>query len=138
MNFQGKNTPIGKVKMALACRIATLLSLCFLNSACSEETVINLYDENEVLVTISTGEIQCQFEGNPISVSQGFLTGAGIEVNAAYCGFTNEQYVTVCGGATSDIHVFEIERKYLNKAENLGFSNVEGLQTGWQKTDCPE
>ena len=138
MNLQDKNTPIGKVKKALACRIATLLSLCFLNSACSEETVINLYDDNTILVAISSGEIQCQFEGNPISVSQGFLIDAGIEVSAAYCGFTNEQYVTVCGGATSDIHIFEIDKKYLNKAENLGFNNIESLQAGWQKTDCPE
>ena len=118
-----------------------VLFFCFsllVLSGCSEDTVIKFYEEDEVLVYISTGEIQCQFEGHSIEVSKGYLIGGGIQVNEEYCGYTSQQYITVCGAGTSDIHVFEIDKQHLNKAENLGFSAVNNLEGGWQQAECPE
>ncbi|QTH63654.1 hypothetical protein J1N51_13165 [Psychrosphaera ytuae] len=114
-----------------------LVSLTFGMVACSEEFIFDAHNDPFVRVGISTGAIQCQYEGNNIAVSKAYLTGQGISVEAAFCGYTLTNYPAVCGAGTSDIHVFEINRDELAEAENLGFVAVSSYENGWKKTTCP-
>lgn len=119
-------------------RSIVLLPIALGLVACSEEFVFDAHNDPNVKVGISTGAIQCQYEGNNIAVSKGYLTGQGISVKAESCGHTKTSYPAVCGAATNEIHVFEISRDDLIDAENLGFVAVSSYQDGWEQMTCPE
>lgn len=78
--------------------------------------------DNEIDVYISTGELQCQDNGLPISVTKNYLLNADIEVKAQSCGsLTGVSLLAVCGAATGKLHVFTIDEVHAQVAENIGF-----------------
>lgn len=88
-------------------------------------------DNDNVNVLISSGKTQCENNALPINVTRSYLESASIDVIKASCGnLTGVAYADVCGGGTADIHIFTIDKKDLNEAVNIGFTDPSKLQEG--------
>src|SRR5882672_5934490 len=61
-----------------------------------------------VSVYKSTGSVQCTGGGITLAANERRLTDAGARVMSSSCGTTGRLYASVCGGATGEIHIFEI------------------------------
>lgn len=97
--------------------------------------------DNNIEVYISTGELQCQDNGLPISLTKGYLQEAGIEVKAESCGnLTLVDYPSVCGGETGKLHVFTINNSDSQVAENIGFTIPDSSVNGgeYAKVECSD
>jgi hypothetical protein len=56
----------------------------------------------------ATGAVQCTGGGSTLEQDRQRLTDAGIQVLAATCGSNGRMFAQRCGGATGEIHVFDI------------------------------
>ena len=56
----------------------------------------------------ATGAVQCTGGGSTLEENRKRLTDAGIQVLAASCGSNGRMFAQRCGGATGEIHVFDI------------------------------
>ncbi|MFT2090144.1 hypothetical protein [Paraglaciecola sp. 2405UD69-4] len=93
-----------------------------------------------VSVYIASGKTQCNDDGLSLEDTSAFLTSADIDFTEPQCGYiTGVSYPTVCGADTSDIYIYTIEASNLVEAENLGFSDVSGLdeRLSYKTVTCP-
>lgn len=115
-----------------------ILSLLVTISGCNEADSGNEGD-NDIEVYISTGEVQCQDNGLPISLTKSYLADANIEIKAESCGnLTSINYPSVCGGETGKLHVFTIGSSDAHVAENIGFTIPDSSVAGseYAKIEC--
>jgi len=92
---------------------------------------------DNVDVIISNGKLQCQDNAIPIETTKSYLTEVGIEVKSENCGIQlGIAVATVCGGPTEQIHIFSIDVKDLNEAENIGFTDSSMLKEGFEIKAC--
>ena len=113
--------------------ILTLITILFV-AACIESssgpsaTTVKIYKSDD--------SIQCEYPGIPLSEMEVELTDNGIDVISSNCGFiTGVDITAMCGTATLQINIYEINVSQLNAAEELGFNPVSDLQ-GYQIVDC--
>src|SRR4051812_11604087 len=110
-------------------------------SGCATDTAAGAPDQKAQVSTDtlsvyrSTGARQCTGGGATLEADQGLLAGAGIRVLSSSCGSTGRMYASVCGGATGDIHIFEIPASQKDAAEKLQFSPLSSLP-GAKKSPC--
>ena len=120
--------------------IYLMLSLFIIISGChNAEPKPEISGELEVY--ISTGELQCQDTGQPISTTKRSLLDAGIDVKAESCGYlTGMMYASVCGGGTANIHIFTIDKSNAPLAKSLGFTlgNNLATQSNYEKINCTD
>lgn len=118
--------------------IYLMLSLFIIISGCHKAEP-KLEVSGELEVYISTGELQCQDTGQPISTTKRSLLDAGIGIKAESCGYlTDMMYASVCGGGTGNIHIFTIDKSNAPLAESLGFTlgNNSTTQSNYDRTEC--
>jgi len=111
-----------------------ILSALVVLSGCEES-------DNNIEVYISTGELQCQDNGLPISLTKRYLEEAGIEVKAESCGnLTLVDYPSVCGAGTGKLHIFTIDNSDAQLAENIGFTIPDTSVSGgeYAKIECSD
>jgi hypothetical protein len=95
--------------------------------------------ENSQLVYVSAGAIQCDYQGRTTTETAQLLIDAGIDVISSYCGVTDMAYITVCGAATGDINLHEINAANVDDAKEIGFGPVSELVDmgiGYQVRKC--
>jgi hypothetical protein len=63
------------------------------------------------------------------------LTMNGIDVLSSFCGYDGYLRTALCGNGTGLINVYEIETQFLQKAIDLGFSEI-GKLPQYRKTPC--
>ena len=83
----------------------------------------------------SSGAVQCGTTGLPVEVMEKTLKMNGIEVLSSFCAHDGYLRPAVCGAGTGLINVYEIETRYLQKAIDLGFSEL-GKLPHYRKIPC--
>jgi len=93
--------------------------------------------EISIEVVISNGKLQCQDNAIPISTTKGYLTDSGISVKSEKCGIHKGiDFPAFCSGETGQVHIFTINKKDLNEAENLGFIESSTFEEGFELVEC--
>ncbi|GLS25397.1 hypothetical protein [Marinibactrum halimedae] len=96
----------------------------------------------KVMMYISKGVIQCEFEGYKPEETAEQLTEAGLEVTASTCGeMTGVSVPDACGSGTTQINLHEVEGVRQDDAESMGFAPVyelidERAGTGYVEVPC--
>jgi len=109
------------------------LAVLFILFGCDSDDAEPIVD-----VAISNGKLQCQENALPLETTKGYLLEAAVDVIAEYCGIENSPVVTECGATENQIHIFTINEKGLNKAENIGFIEASSLEDGYKIVDCED
>lgn len=105
------------IKRALAILFATTLTAC----ASAQPETTRVY--------ISDGSKQCLKVNVPINEHLALLTENNVDASNPFCGELNGMsYMSVCGGATGKIHVFDIDVNDLSTAKALGFKEADKLR----------
>lgn len=97
--------------------------------------------DSSTYVFHSTQQTQCHDDGLSLSEVESYLTDVKIAPTQSLCGkLTGIATVSVCGAATDDIYLFEIDNSELVDAENAGFSSVDGLHEslGVEVVECSD
>jgi len=76
----------------------------------------------------ATGALQCSGGGSTLEQDRQRLTDAGIQVLASSCGSNGRMFAQRCGGATGEIHVFDIPMSQKAAALNQQFRLLSELQ----------
>ena len=84
--------------------------------------------KGNALVYTSAGAVQCEYPGRSPKETAQQLIEKGIDVMASVCGITNLVYSDVCGGATNDINLHEINAANIADAKEIGFGPVSELK----------
>ena len=108
---------------------------CAADSPASAASGKSLSAMDTVSVYRSKGSVQCNGGGVPLADHERQLTEAGIRVLSSSCGTTGRMYAAVCGGATGEIHIFEIPASQKDAAAKLDFTPLSTLP-GAQKQPC--
>ena len=82
-----------------------------------------------------TGAVQCTGGGSTLDEDRRRLTDAGIQVLAASCGTNGRMFAQRCGGATGEIHIFDIPVSQKAAALSQQFRPLSELPTA-QKLSC--
>lgn len=82
------------------------------------------------------GSVQCGDRGSAPEVMRAELERAGVPVRRASCGSDGRMYPAVCGGATGEINVFEIDAADAARARALGFLPLAELRDEPQLVPC--
>ncbi len=89
-----------------------------------------------VMVFKSRGSVQCGDRGTAPELMRGELERAGVRVRSASCGSDGRMYPAVCGGATGEINLFEIDAADAERARALGFAPISELRGEAQLVPC--
>ncbi|MEI6897533.1 MAG: hypothetical protein V5786_08645 [Psychromonas sp.] len=113
--------------------LIALLSLFLLN-AC-----VNSGEQSWVYM--NSGVIQCESAGRTSGESAYRLTQHNISVNETLCAQLSDMtMVARCGASTTSIHLHRIAEVDLQKAQSVGFLDVQGLKKeddlGYQIHTC--
>ena len=91
-----------------------------------EETSLK---EGYSYIYLEKGDTQCNDDGISLAEANEYLTNDNIDVDEAKCGrYTGIVHIQICGGSTSNIHIFSIPKENITQAENLGFSTTDSIQ----------
>ena len=82
-----------------------------------------------------TGAVQCSGGGSTLDEDRKRLTDAGIQVLAASCGTNGRMFAQRCGGATGEIHIFDIPVLQKKAALDRQFRPLSELPTA-RKLNC--
>ena len=113
-----------------------LVTTAFILTACVNTTPLETS-----LVYINTGEIQCGAEGKTGAETALILTNENIDVSKTQCGhLSNVVMIAMCGAEGTSINVHEIARADLEKAQSIGFEDVNTLKQeeslGYDVSEC--
>ena len=119
--------------------VAVLLGI-FNNASCSGESLLN---ENNIVVYIDDGAIQCESKGKPVQQTAQILIEHNIKVTTSECGYLSGVAMPAqCGLGNINIHLHTINSRDLTEAQALGFVPVSELKhdddIGYVISDCPE
>lgn len=84
----------------------------------------------------SRGSVQCGDRGTAPELMRAELERAGVRVLSARCGSDGRMYPAVCGGATGEINLFEIDTGDAERARALGFAPLSELRGEAQVVPC--
>lgn len=105
------------IKRVLAVLLTTTLTAC----ATTQAETTRVY--------ISDGSKQCLKVNVPINEHLALLTENNVDASNPFCAELNGMsYMSVCGGATGKIHVFDIDVNDLTTAKALGFKEADKLR----------
>jgi len=82
------------------------------------------------------GSVQCGDRGTTPELMRAELERAGVRVLSAACGSDGRMYPAVCGGATGEINLFEIDAGDAERARALGFAPVSELRGEARVVPC--
>lgn len=86
-------------------------------------------------VYVATGAVQCSGGGSTLEQDRKRLADAGIEVLASACGSNGRMFAQRCGGATGEIHIFDIPASQKEAALAQRFRPLSELP-GAQRFAC--
>ncbi len=89
-----------------------------------------------VTVFKSRGSVQCGDRGSAPEAMRAELERSGVTVRSASCGSDGRMYPAVCGGATGEINLFEIDAADAARARALGFVPLAELRGEPQVVPC--
>lgn len=111
--------------------------IAFFITACAGKSTLDnpsqqiINEHKSVIVYKSTSEIQCEFKGHPPEQTALELTKNGIKIIESNCGsISGMMNISVCGGGTSSVNIFNIDSKDLELAISLGFFSETSLNEG--------
>jgi len=95
-----------------------------------------------VWVYIDNGALQCENPAKALSETAKLLKLANIAVNDSKCGaITGSMTMTLCGTKDLNIHLHQVPKSSLSKAESQGFTSVNNIGHSGNKsfafTGCP-
>ncbi len=131
--LENRATSISIKQVCIASLILPLLSACDPTFG-SDKGYFD--DDNYENVYISDDHVQCNDYRLPISETKEYLTSQGIKVYAKSCGDLHLVYATVCGNVSGSIHIFAIDKKHADDAENLGFTKESSDGPGFSYRAC--
>ncbi|GMG87566.1 hypothetical protein [Biformimicrobium ophioploci] len=80
-------------------------------------------------IFVSKGSRQCEGGGMTLDQSKGRLESAGVKVVASSCGVrTDMMYIQVCGGATGDILLHQVDPRDMDKALAAGYRPASAIK----------
>ena len=82
------------------------------------------------------GAVQCGDRGVAPEAMQAELERAGARVASARCASDGRMYPAVCGGATGEINLFEINAADAERARSLGFAPLADLRGEAEPVPC--
>ena len=82
------------------------------------------------------GSLQCEGRGTAPELMRAELERAGVRVLSAQCGSDGRMVPAVCGGATGEINLFEIDAEDAERARALGFAPLSELRGEAQVVPC--
>lgn len=82
------------------------------------------------------GSVQCGDRGTAPEAMRAELERAGVRVASARCGSDGRMYPAVCGGATGEINLFEIDAADVERARGLGFAPLAELRGEPEVVPC--
>lgn len=107
-------------------------------TACSSAT-----DENDEIVYIDNGAIQCGTSGLTALQTAQTLIDIGIDVSNSQCAYlTDIAVAALCGLGDTNINVHTIPKQSLTDARTLGYESVStlirGSESGYALINCPK
>ncbi len=104
----------------------------FLFTACESEKA-----EGTVLIFKYKDSVQCNFDsGVPLETMAAELSDANVDVLCSTQTHDGNAVITVCGAETGVINVFKIPSPSLIAAENLGFNDIQILESANVVLEC--
>ena len=82
------------------------------------------------------GSVQCGDRGAAPEAMRAELERIGVRVTSARCASDGRMYPAVCGGATGEINLFEIDAADAERARSLGFAPLSELRGEAESVPC--
>ncbi len=129
-------SPISRSRRWVSLLLCSLMALLLTAGASANPAADDIIGpERLVKVYKYDQSTQCNNDGIPLEKMQEELTEAGIRVHCAQKGNDGNAYPAVCGGATGNINIYQIDAGNLPLARRLGFAPVWELEN-YQDQPC--